>query len=205
MKKRFEETTAGRRAKKAPALKKAAVPKKIAGPPPAGLVRYAALLRGVSPMNCKMPALKAAFVKHGFVDVKTVISSGNVVFTAPAASDAEIEAQCEAAMTQYMDRSFLTIVRRVDALRALIASEPFARPDVTAQHKRVVTFVREPRAKLDLPRTHRGATILEERDGAIFTAYLSAPNDAAFMTLLERAYGKAITTRTLETVAKLAT
>ena len=44
----------------------------------------------------------------------------------------------------------------------------------------------------------------EEREGAIFTAYLPAPNDAAFMALLERAYGKEITTRTLETVTKLA-
>ena len=44
--------------------------------------RYAAFLRGVSPMNAKMPDLKAAFEAAGFTDVKTLLSSGNLVFTA---------------------------------------------------------------------------------------------------------------------------
>jgi uncharacterized protein (DUF1697 family) len=34
--------------------------------------RYVALLRGVSPMNAKMPALKQCFKGVGFSDVKTV-------------------------------------------------------------------------------------------------------------------------------------
>src|SRR6266480_8040419 len=49
--------------------------------------RYAALLRGVSPMNAKMPELKAAFESAGFTGVKTLLSSGNVAFTARAASE----------------------------------------------------------------------------------------------------------------------
>ncbi len=32
--------------------------------------RYAAFRRGVSPMNLKMPALKACFERCGFTDVK---------------------------------------------------------------------------------------------------------------------------------------
>ena len=49
-------------------------------------MRYAAFLRGVSPMNAKMPELKRAFEAAGFGDVKTLLSSGNVVFDAPKAS-----------------------------------------------------------------------------------------------------------------------
>ncbi len=44
--------------------------------------RYAAFLRGVSPMNAKMPELRKAFEAAGFTEVKTVLSSGNVVFDA---------------------------------------------------------------------------------------------------------------------------
>ena len=44
--------------------------------------RYAALLRGVSPSNAKMSDLKKAFEAARFTDVKTVLSSGNVAFTA---------------------------------------------------------------------------------------------------------------------------
>ena len=39
-------------------------------------------------MNAKMPELKKAFEAAGFADVKTVLSSGNVVFSArPIAAD----------------------------------------------------------------------------------------------------------------------
>jgi len=38
------------------------------------------------PTNCKMPELRAAFEAAGFDDVKTLLASGNVVFSARAAS-----------------------------------------------------------------------------------------------------------------------
>ena len=42
--------------------------------------RYVALLRGVSPMNAKMPELKRCFEDAGFGNVRTLLSSGNVAF-----------------------------------------------------------------------------------------------------------------------------
>ena len=53
--------------------------------------RYAAFLRGVSPMNAKMPELKRAFEAAGFTGVRTVISSGNVVFDARRASESALQ------------------------------------------------------------------------------------------------------------------
>src|SRR5689334_22906476 len=85
--------------------------------------RYAALLRGVSPMNLKMPELKAALEAAGFEDVKTVLSSGNALFTAPASSRSALEKKCEAALTKRLGRSFPTIIRRVDELRRLVESD----------------------------------------------------------------------------------
>jgi uncharacterized protein (DUF1697 family) len=49
--------------------------------------RYAAFLRGVMPTNAKMSDLVKAFEAAGFEDVKTVLSSGNVVFSAPASKE----------------------------------------------------------------------------------------------------------------------
>jgi uncharacterized protein (DUF1697 family) len=45
------------------------------------------LLRGVSPMNARMPELKRCFEAAGLEDVKTVLSSGNVAFTAGSKSE----------------------------------------------------------------------------------------------------------------------
>ena len=49
--------------------------------------RYVAFLRGVNPMNAKMAELRRCFETAGFTDVRTVLSSGNVAFGAPAKSD----------------------------------------------------------------------------------------------------------------------
>jgi len=52
------------------------------------VARYAAFLRGVSPMNLKMPALKACLEAAGLTDVRTLLSSGNAVFSARRTSTA---------------------------------------------------------------------------------------------------------------------
>src|SRR5215204_4095986 len=101
--------------------------------------RYAAFLRGVSPMNAKMPQLKGAFEAAGFTDVKTVLSSGNVVFTAARASDSSLQRKAEAAMTDHLGRTFLTIVRPIDALRELLASDPYQPFRLAPGAKRIVT------------------------------------------------------------------
>lgn len=48
---------------------------------------HVAYLRGVSPMNAKMAELIRSFEGEGFSDVKTMLSSGNVVFNARAQSE----------------------------------------------------------------------------------------------------------------------
>src|SRR6185295_163584 len=114
--------------------------------------RYVAFLRGVMPTNCKMPELKSAFEAAGFTDVKTVLGSGNVVFSARAASETTLERKAEAAMKKRLGRSFPTIVRSVEDLQALLEADPFASYRLKPNSKRVVTFLREtPKAKLKLP------------------------------------------------------
>jgi uncharacterized protein (DUF1697 family) len=167
--------------------------------------RYAAFLRGVSPINAKMPRLRAAFESAGFADVKTVIASGNVVFTAGRASEATLQRKAEAAMRKHLGRDFLTIVRSIDALRELLATNPFRDFRVKPTEKRIVTFLRDPpRAKLALPIELHGARILAVKGREIFTAYVPHPKGALFMGLIEQTFGKELTTRSWDTVAKVA-
>jgi uncharacterized protein (DUF1697 family) len=167
--------------------------------------RYAALLRGVSPMNATMPDLKRAFEAAGFTEVTTVLSSGNLVFTARSASEASLARKAEAATAERLGHAFLTIVRRLDALRELLGSDPYRGFPLEPGAKRVVTFLREPpSSKIALPIGWRGAHVLAVRDKDAFSAYVRHPKGAAFMTLIERTFGKEQTTRTWETVAKIA-
>jgi uncharacterized protein (DUF1697 family) len=166
--------------------------------------RYAALLRGVMPTNAKMPELKRAFEVAGFTDVKTVLGSGNVVFTAGAAPEAALQRKAEAAMAEQLGRTFLTIVRSLDALREILDSDPYADFSLAPGSKRVVTFLREPaRGKLALPVELDGARILCRRGGELFSAYVATPRGPVFMTLIQKTFGDEVTTRTWETVQKI--
>lgn len=166
---------------------------------------YAAFLRGVMPMNAKMPELKAAFEAAGFSEVRTLLSSGNVVFSAPSAPVASLQRKAEAAMQQRLGRAFLTFVRPINGLRELLASDPYRDFRLKPGSKRILTFLRErPGAKLRLPIEADRARILALKGGVVFSAYLPNPKGPVFMTLLEKTFGKEQTTRTWDTVAKVA-
>lgn len=157
------------------------------------------------PTNAKMPALKAAFESAGFTDVRTILGSGNVVFTARKASEASLECRAEAAMANQLGRAFATIVRSVEDLQAIVAADPYADFPVSQGAKRVVTFLRAaPKAKLALPVELDGARVLCLRGREAYSDYLRTPKGPVFMTLIEKTLGKEITTRTWDTVLKLA-
>jgi uncharacterized protein (DUF1697 family) len=167
--------------------------------------RYAAFLRGVSPMNAKMPDLKRAFEAAGFTEVKTVLSSGNVVFDARRASDSALQRKAEGAMREELGQAFLTVVRPVEMLREMLASDPYRAFRLPPSAKRIVTFLRdEPKASVALPLELDGARLLALRGRELFSAYEPSPKGAVFMTLIERTFGKEVTTRTWETVGKVA-
>jgi uncharacterized protein (DUF1697 family) len=167
--------------------------------------RYAAFLRGVMPFNCKMPALKAAFEAAGFTNVKTVLGSGNVAFDARSSSEPALEHKAEAAMHEQLGKAFFTVVRPIAQLEALLATDPYKPFKVGPKAKRIVTFLRErTKTKLKLPVEIDGARILVMKDRDIFSAYLPSPKGPVFMALIERTFGKDVTTRTWNTIAKIA-
>ena len=156
-------------------------------------------------MNAKMPALKQAFEAAGFTEVKTVLSSGNVLFDARRTSETTLQRKAENAMLEELGQAFLTIVRPVGMLQEMLASEPYGSFPLGPSAKRIVTFLREePTARPALPVELEGARLLVLRGRELFSAYVPSPRGAVFMTLIERTFGKEVTTRTWETVGKVA-
>jgi len=167
--------------------------------------RYVALLRGVSPMNAKMPEVKRAFETAGFTNVKTLLSSGNVAFDSPARSEKTLAQRAEKAMQEHLGRTFMTIVRSSKALQELIDADPFGAYRLPPKSKHVITFLRAaPTAKLKLPIKLDEARILAVRGQEVLTSYVPHPGSPAFMRLIEKTFGTEITTRTLDTVKKCA-
>jgi len=167
--------------------------------------RFVAFLRGVSPLNAKMPELKRCFEAAGFTNVRTILSSGNVVFDARSASEASIERKAESSMQASLGRTFYTIVRPSDSLLELLKADPFAAYAVSQSAKRVVSFLRRPvSARVTLPIESDGATILSAAGREAFTVYERSEKGPVFMKLIEKAFGSEVTTRTWETVKKCA-
>jgi uncharacterized protein (DUF1697 family) len=88
---------------------------------------YIALLRAVNVGGTgKMPMadLKILCEDAGFVDVRTYIASGNVVFKS-ALSASHIKAALEAKLTAYAGKPIGVIVRTVPEMAAVLAGNPF--------------------------------------------------------------------------------
>jgi uncharacterized protein (DUF1697 family) len=166
--------------------------------------RYAAFLRGVSPMNAKMPQLKKSFEAAGFKDVKTFLSSGNVVFSAPSTSEAVLEKKAWQAMERELGKPFRAFVRSLDALREMLDSDPYAALKLAPGAKRVVTFLaEEPGTKFSFPIKLEEARILALKGREAFSAYVPGPNGPVFMTLIQKTFGEEVTTRTWDTVKRI--
>lgn len=165
--------------------------------------RYVAFLRGVSPMNAKMADLKQCLERLGFEDVKTVLSSGNLVFSGAAESEISLAKTIEAGLAAHLSRKFPVIVRTLDHLLDLLKTDPYSGFSISPKAKRVVTFLSEPhRGALSLPIELDGAQILVLKGAEVFTVYLPNKRGPLFMTLIRKTFGKSVTTRTWNTVKK---
>jgi uncharacterized protein (DUF1697 family) len=168
------------------------------------MARYAAFLRGVMPTNVTMPALRACFEAAGLEEVKTLLSSGNLVFATRATPARSLERRIEATMRDQLGQVFMTIVRGEGALQAILASDPYKPFRLHADAKRIVTFLRKaPPSRLKLPIESDGARILCMRGAEVFSAYVPNPRGPVFMNLIERTLGKDVTTRTWDTVRRV--
>lgn len=169
------------------------------------MARYAAFLRGVSPTNLKMRDLRACFEAAGFREVRTLLSSGNVVFTVRGTSTAALQRRIESVVSERFGQGFVTHVRSAEALDTLVSSDPYAAFRLEPAAKRIVTFLRAaPAVRVALPIEFDGARLLCRRGTEVFSVYLPNPRGPVFMALIEKTFGREVTTRTWDTVRKVA-
>jgi len=89
------------------------------------MTRYAAFLRGVNlgKRTVKSADLKAAFEGMGFAGVKTLLASGNVLFDAKASKG--LKDTIEAGLAKQFGFSIGVVLRSLEELTAMVASNPF--------------------------------------------------------------------------------
>ena len=88
-------------------------------------------------------------------------------------------------------------------LKKMLDGDPYAKFKLPKQAKKVITFLRDAKPKdLKLPIKRDGVFILSMAGSEVFTAYVAGEEGPLFMRMLEKAFGKNITTRTVDTVKK---
>lgn len=170
--------------------------------------RFIALLRGVNAgMTMQMPELRAVFEQLGFQNVETVLGTGNVIFMADATNKKVLTERIEQALLSTFGSPIATILYSEVALKKLVATEPFKDMHISLETRPHATFLKHPpKHKLHLPLKvpHKGYTILHMTNDAIYSVVdLSGKTRPDIMVVLERTFGKDITTRSWGTIEKI--
>lgn len=99
-----------------------------------GLVRSIALLRAINIQGryVKMDVLRQIFVVLGFANVKTFITSGNIIFESHAEDTAELERRIEKQLHTVLGYAVATFIRSPAELAAVGSFTPFAADDMAA-------------------------------------------------------------------------
>lgn len=174
------------------------------------MTTYVALLRGIGPGNPNMRNEKLCKVieQLGMKNVRSVISSGNIVFESSLTDTAQLEAIIEEAWPRELGFHSTTIVRSSDEIKALLSSRAFAGYLDSADARLQITFTKQrPSHSAKLPYVDPDGwfEVVAYKKGAVFSTYNSTSQKASRLMLwLEKNYGKEITTRTWKTVGRIA-
>ncbi len=177
----------------------------------ASVIKYAALLRGINVGgNKKVPMadLKKLLEKAGFTNVKTLLASGNVILEATEKDPMKLRKNLEMLIEKKFGFPVPVIIRTIDALHALSKTNPFKGIPVTEATRLYITFLSDtPTSTLKIPYTSpdKFMTILAVTDGEVISVLTVTADRGSVdsMAIIEKEFGKNVTTRNWNTVQKM--
>ena len=170
------------------------------------MTRFVALLRGVNVggVTVKMADLTEVVRGLGYNDVKTVLASGNVLFTARDETETPAKQKLEAALRERFGYEAWVHVLTQDALAKIVAAYPYPR---SAERHGYVVFILKPEVRDELLAVQLDSAVeqVQVGDGVI---YWSVPKGSTLDSAMGRAQGSGrykpwLTTRNVNTLEKL--
>jgi uncharacterized protein (DUF1697 family) len=171
---------------------------------------YMAFLRGINVgghHKLPMAELRAELVKLGASDVKTLLNSGNALFTHPESKTEKLEKHIEQHLGGVFGFPVPVMLRESSDIYRLAEMNPFKKIKVTKDIRLYVTLIRKtPPAPLKLPRISSDGsfTILMMNDLCVFSVLdLAVTKTPKGMDELEKIFSKDVTTRNWNTIVKM--
>lgn len=174
--------------------------------------KYIALLRGINVGgNKKVPMadLKKLMEKEGYKNVKTLLASGNVIFEATEKNESKLKTTLEKIYEKKFGFTIPVLIRSAESLEKLAKTNPFKGIPVTKDTRLYVTFLSgdKPKGTIKIPySSETGALkILRASPTEVITVIVLDPkvDTVKMMGILEKEFGKNMTTRNWNTVEKL--
>ena len=170
------------------------------------MTAHVALLRGIAPSNPLMhnAALRQVVEEAGMEHVRTVISSGNVLFDSAETDRSTLEDVIEQALEAHLGAPCSTIVRSRRQVALLAGLDVFDGFDDGPTQRCNVTFLKRPAPASTIRLGNEGAQVVAVQNQAVFTVIdTTRDGTPAVMRELEQVCGPQITTRTWRTVHRI--
>ena len=172
-------------------------------------MKFVALLRGINVGGNKkveMGKLKSIFEQMGFKNVKTILNTGNVIFESAEKSTDKLSTKIFGQLQKSFGFEIGTIVVPIAEIQKLAEENPFKKIKVHEKIRLYVTFLpKNPKGKLKLPyrSENKSFAVFMQTPLAVFSVLdLSDAHTPEVMEILDKTYGKEITTRNWNTVLK---
>jgi len=154
-----------------------------------------------------MADLKKELQKLELENVVTLLNSGNIIFTSTRISESKLEKK----ISEHLEKSFgfpiPTLIRKSEFIYELLSSNPFKNVKLTKDIRLYVSFLRNnDNTELKLPwkSSDNSYKIIEKKDKTILSVLdLSVSKTPKGMEILEKYFGKDITTRNWNTVERI--
>ena len=171
-------------------------------------MQYVAFLLGINlgKRSIKMVDLKALMEKLGYKDVRTIIASGNVVFTSAKQKPEALTKRLEAAYEKKFGFKIGVIVREVGEIEKMLKLAPFKKVKMTKDIRRYVTFLAEKPQSLTPPKSPDPSfRILKVTPGEVYSLLdlSKTAKTPDVMKLLGKSFGKKVTMRNWNTVLRI--
>ncbi|MBP9718223.1 DUF1697 domain-containing protein [Candidatus Gracilibacteria bacterium] len=174
--------------------------------------KYVALLRGINVGgNKKVPMadLKKCLEKLDFKNIKTLLNSGNVVFEGAKSDEKKLIKKLEAALEEKFNFTVPVILRTAEEIEKLIKTDPFQNIHVDKNTRLYITFLAEKSTSaMGIPyeSSKKEFRILEKTNRELFSILQLSPSTKTteLMSIIEKEFGKNVTTRNWNTVLKIA-
>lgn len=172
--------------------------------------QYIAFLRGINVgghHKVPMAELRKEMERIGYSDIITILNSGNIIFIGHMENAEKLEKKIALHLEEHFKFPIPVVIRKTEEIHGLIEENPFKAIDVTKDIRLYISFLtNNPPSDLKIPystqdKSFRIITIIGNNIFSLLD--LSKTKTVKGMEVLEKLFGKNITTRNWNTILRI--